>query len=185
MNQALSKQDIEDLLSQLSEKLGQRGLKAEICLVGGAVMVLAFGSRESTHDLDGVFAPKAEVLTCVAEVGAERKLPEDWLNKGVEGFLATNSEFISDGMRQYSNLSIKRASTEYMFAMKAMSARISGFGEDKSNDSNDLEFLMKLLQLKTLDDCIKIVEKYYPSRVQPKTEYFIEETLQNVWGSKQ
>ena len=53
----LSREMILTALARLSELLRARGVTGEFCLLGGAVMVLAFKVRASTKDVDGIFAP--------------------------------------------------------------------------------------------------------------------------------
>ncbi len=76
------------------ERLGQlataRGIKIELALVGGALMVLRYEARASTRDVDAVILapPEASTVRALAQtVAAERGWPEDWLNDGAKGFL--------------------------------------------------------------------------------------------------
>lgn len=76
------------------ERLGQlaveSGIKIELILVGGALMVLRFRARESTHDVDvAILAPAdaQRVRELARRVAAEQGWPEDWLNDGAKGYL--------------------------------------------------------------------------------------------------
>lgn len=60
---------IRELLTELGRRLDERGLSAQLFVVGGAAMALAFNSRRVTRDLDGVFEPKAEVYEDAAGPG--------------------------------------------------------------------------------------------------------------------
>lgn len=80
-------EQIRALLSELSERLEAKGKSAEIFLVGGAAMALAYDQRRSTQDLDGAFAPTAVVRAAAAEVALEHGLNLDWLNDAAKGFL--------------------------------------------------------------------------------------------------
>ena len=57
MTRALDRETILRALGRLSELLGARGVKGEICLLGGTVMVLAFNARASTKDCRGPRRP--------------------------------------------------------------------------------------------------------------------------------
>lgn len=57
----LEHEQIIRALARLAEHLRERGVEGEICLLGGTVMVLAFGARTSTKDVDAVFEPAAIV----------------------------------------------------------------------------------------------------------------------------
>ena len=59
------------------------------------------------------------------------------------------------------------ADSEYMLAMKALSARIDG------TDSKDIEFLIKELKIQSAEDVFIIIDKYYPRRIiKPATQFF-------------
>jgi hypothetical protein len=61
-NDKLSKEQILAALARLNDLLHEKGVMGEICIFGGAAMVLAFDARESTRDVDGIFVPKTEVM---------------------------------------------------------------------------------------------------------------------------
>ena len=58
----LTGDDIRELLGELLDRLARRGVQVEAYLVGGAAMALHLGREELTPDIDGIFAPKDEVL---------------------------------------------------------------------------------------------------------------------------
>lgn len=62
-------------------------MRAEIFLVGGATIAVAFDPRRSTRDLDAVFAPTDDVRRAVRAVAEDNGLTDDWLNDAVKGFL--------------------------------------------------------------------------------------------------
>jgi len=76
----LSREQIIEALERLDRALGARGTRAELYLVGGAVMCLALDARASTKDVDGWFTEPQAVREAAREVAKEMDLPEDWLN---------------------------------------------------------------------------------------------------------
>lgn len=84
----LSASDIRRAFDALSTQLRDTGERGEIIVVGGAALVLLFGAREATKDVDAYFlSPKAsQMRTAIANVGNELDLPEDWMNDAAKGF---------------------------------------------------------------------------------------------------
>lgn len=167
----LSLERILDALGKRS-RLGERGLRGEVCIFGGAAMVLAFQARQSTRDIDAVFAPASEVREIARRIGQERGYSDGWFNDGVKAFLSEKHEVSAAGLPQFEFLPVTRPVPEYLFAMKCMSARVAiGGGQDEA----DARLLAKHLGLKRPEDAMRIVESYYPThRVPPRTQYFIE-----------
>jgi hypothetical protein len=60
----VDRDEIRDLLEELSERLAAREMRAELFLVGGAAMALAYATRRSTADLDVVRAKGGAVSNC-------------------------------------------------------------------------------------------------------------------------
>ena len=78
-NSGLTAAQITDALQELSDELGKAGAKGEICLFGGAVMVLAFNARLSTKDVDAVFHPTKLIRELCDRVGQRRGFADGWL----------------------------------------------------------------------------------------------------------
>jgi hypothetical protein len=86
MSTGLGREDIRALLDDLSSELAARGVRAELFLVGGAALAVAYDAMRATRDLDAVF--HADVVRQAATAVAEhRGLAGDWLNDAVKGFL--------------------------------------------------------------------------------------------------
>jgi len=115
----ICKQEILDALKRLGQLAGTQGEEVELVLIGGALMVVLFGERDSTRDVDVVIlAPKeASKLRIISKkVGQEHGWPEDWLNDAAKGYLIGQSEgpivFSSE------NIKVRRPSFAQLFAMK-------------------------------------------------------------------
>ena len=104
----LSKSVILLALARLDQKLAAQGIIGELCIFGGAAMILAFDARESTRDVDGIFVPKQKFAELANETGAELDLPEGWLNDGVKGFLSPYGELTGEEMPQFDHLRVLR-----------------------------------------------------------------------------
>ncbi len=168
----MNSKQLETAFGRLNELLRAKGIRGEICVVGGAAMVLAFNAREATKDVDAIFSPSQEIRDAARKVAAELKLPPDWLNDGVKAFLPGNPPS-QQTVLDLDSLQVWVPPAEYLLAMKATSARFD------SHDADDVRTLCKHLKIKTASRALKIVSKYYPhERIPPKTAFFLEELLE-------
>src|SRR5437763_344285 len=83
----LTPEKIRELLNELGDELASAGKVGELFIVGGAALALAYGGRESTHDIDALFEPKLEMYDAAATIARRHGLPVDWLNDAMKGFL--------------------------------------------------------------------------------------------------
>ena len=79
-------------LTRLGELAQERGTKLEVCLYGGAVMMLAYDARDITKDVDAVIQPSELGFELARQVGGELGLPEAWINDEVKVFLAPSGQ---------------------------------------------------------------------------------------------
>jgi predicted nucleotidyltransferase len=114
----LSAEDIQRAFGALSEELERQNQHAEMVVAGGAALVLLFGARTSTKDVDAVFlTPEASVVRKAVAVVAERlELPDDWLNDGAKGYFVTVS--MGEALYTSRSLSVRAASLDQLLAMK-------------------------------------------------------------------
>ena len=165
-------QEIIDYLRLVNEELERRQCKGEICLYGGAVMCLVFQSRPSTKDVDAIFEPSSLIRKIAKKVAVEKKLPDDWLNDGVKGFVVEHPRQI---FLELSHLTVFTPEPEYLLAMKCLAARID------STDNGDIRYLIKMLGFDSPERVFSILQKYYPkNQIRPATQYFIEELFESV-----
>lgn len=86
----LSKAQILEALAALAQELERRGSSAQLLVVGGAAVVLLYGARDSTKDVDAISLRPSEqalVRSAAEAVAPALGLPEDWLNDGAKGYL--------------------------------------------------------------------------------------------------
>ncbi len=168
----LSKADILRLFDELNAELAKGRVRAELHLVGGAVMCLALGARESTRDVDALFQPVAAVRIAAARVAAREGLAENWLNDAVKGFLSPRATF--DPFLELSHLSVFVAQPTYLLAMKCVAMRIG----EEFHDLDDVRYLLRYLNITRAADALAIVEQYFdPADVPLKSRLALEEIL--------
>jgi len=168
----LTRADIRRLLDLLNEELRQSKTHGELYLVGGAVMCLAYDARPSTLDVDAYFRPVAEVRRAAARAAARRGLPADWLNDAVKGYLSPEGDFAP--FLELDHLRVMVAEPQYLLAMKCLAMRIGA----EFHDEDDVRYLLRHLDVRSYDQAVGILEKYYPlERFPQKTLYALEELL--------
>ncbi len=178
-NDKLSKEQILAALARLNDLLHEKGVMGEICIFGGAAMVLAFDARESTRDVDGIFVPKTEVMESAGKVAEEFGFEPNWLNDGVKGFVSNDSEYTADGMPVFSNLRIMRPTTEYLLAMKCLASRAADASTD--GDRADIITLLKLTGITDAAKACDLVVRYYKeSLLPPRVRFYIEELVSEL-----
>lgn len=175
----ITETEIREALAALDRELGRRGVRGEICLFGGAVMVLAFHARQSTRDVDAIFAPVGIMRELAGVVGRDRGWDEGWLNDGVKGWLSSRQD-IADAGLNLPHLTVLMPVPEYLLAMKCMAARV----ESESRDFEDVKCLVRHLGLRDTAAVLAIVEAYYPrGLIAVKTQYFVEAAFEEMAGA--
>jgi hypothetical protein len=164
----LTRDRIIELLGDLGREMESRGQRAELFVVGGAAMSLAFDARRATRDIDAVFVPKNVVYEAARTVAGRRGLEPDWLNDAVKGFLLgedpdRRTVFESRGC------SVTVPSPEYLLAMKVYAARVD-------RDADDIRTLAELSGLRSAGEVLDLAERYLSGIPIPaKVQFLIEE----------
>jgi hypothetical protein len=167
----MDRDEIIAALTALAGELNQRGISAEMYVVGGAAIALAFDERRSTRDIDAVFEPKEVVYEAAASVGEQRGLPPGWLNDAVKGFLAGDDPAAAPVL-DLPGLRCLTASPETLLALKVLAHRV---GEDEA----DLRLLAGKLGLESADEVLAIAERTYGDRLDPAARFFVEQIFES------
>ena len=124
-----TKENIDAYLKEVAKEYRKeigKNMSAELILVGGAAVLVNYGFRDMTTDIDAVIQAASAMKDIINRVGGRFDLPNGWLN---EDFTKTASyspklnEF-SQYYRTYSNvLTIRTVAAEYLIAMKLRSGR--------------------------------------------------------------
>jgi hypothetical protein len=165
----MTKEQIRTTFQLLNDELRLMDVKGEVCLYGGAVMCLVYDARPNTKDVDAIFRPAQQMREAAKRVAEARQLREDWLNDAVKGYVVQHSQKI---LFNLSHLKIYIPEPDYLLAMKTLAARVD------ATDKQDIQFLIKLMGIRTAEEIFSILEKYYPhQQIRPAVKFFIEELL--------
>lgn len=116
---------LKEVAKEYRKQVG-KGMPAELILVGGASVLINYGFRNMTTDIDALIYASSGMKDVVNRVGDRFGLPSGWLNadfKNTASYTPKLNEF-SVYYKTYSNiLSIRTVSAEYLIAMKLQSGR--------------------------------------------------------------
>jgi hypothetical protein len=154
----LDRKTIVDALTRLDQTLGADGTRAEIFLVGGAVMCVVHHARPATRDVDAWFSEPRDVRAAAQLVAKEMGLPEDWLNDAAKAFVPANAGY--ETWQQLPNSTVSAAAPETLLAMKCAAARTG-------QDTSDIRFLAYKLGLRSSKQVLEVVRRYFPEEQLP------------------
>jgi hypothetical protein len=115
----LDRAALEDAFRRLGDRLARRGVVADLYVIGGAAMALAYDSRRATRDVDALFEPHGIVHEEALAVAAELGLPRWWLNEQASSYIAPGGDPAASRVFDHPGLRVFAASPEHLLAMKA------------------------------------------------------------------
>jgi hypothetical protein len=168
----LRRKRILELFGLLNDELCAAGTRGDVFVVGGAAMVLAYKARPATRDVDAVWQPSAAVREAAKRVASRfDDVEPEWLNDGVKGFLPGRDQGEAQVVYEGDCLTVSAASAEYLLATKILASRVD-------RDEDDILRLYGLCGLRTSEEGLRLVERYYPGRpVEAKVRFFLEELI--------
>lgn len=124
-----TKDNLDGYLKELSKefrKMNGSKIPAEIILIGGASVLINYGFREMTYDMDAIIQALSSMKDAVNHVGDRMGLPNGWLNTDFMKTTSYTPKLIqySKYYKTFSNvLKIRTVSAEYLVVMKLMAGR--------------------------------------------------------------
>ena len=123
------KAHIDDCLKAVAKqyrKLNKKGMPAEITLVGGASILINYGFRDSTYDVDALIQASSSMKDAISFVTDTMELPNGWLNddfRNTDSYTPRLTSF-SRFYRTFSNVvTVRTIAGEYLIAMKLKAFR--------------------------------------------------------------
>jgi predicted nucleotidyltransferase len=165
----LDRAAIQDAFRLLGDRLLRRGVVADIYVIGGAAMALAYDARRATRDIDAVFQPHGVVLEEARAVAEELGLPPWWLNEQASAYVAPGGDPAAPRVFDHPGLRVSAASPEHLLAMKVLAAR--------RRDIEDISYLVKHLGLSSTAEVLEVCAAVFPEEPIPDRAKMVIEDL--------
>ena len=155
MRGSLSRDELLEVLDELSERLERKKVRASIYIVGGAAMSLAFDRTRTTHDIDGrIDEGHGALIEAVHEIAHRRGLPTSWLNDQATPKMPMARDERARTVYASEYLTVTGASGEHILGMKLESGR--------AFDQQDVVTLVKHLKIETVEEGTGIHGRLFP-----------------------
>ena len=125
----ITKENLDTYLKELAKqfrKLNGKAMPAEITLIGGASILINYGFRDSTYDVDALIHASSAMKDAINYVTDTLGLPNGWLNEDFKNTKSYTPRLVnySKYYRTLSNvLTVRTITGEYLVAMKLMAYR--------------------------------------------------------------
>lgn len=175
---SLSAGEVLALFAELSDRLENRGVQAQLFVVGGAAMALVYNHGRVTRDVDALFVPTPEVRQIAEEISSAHGLEPDWLNDAVKGFLpGDDAQPVT--VFESTSLLVQVPSAEYLLAMKLVASR-------DERDLDDAATLFDRLGYSSAQQCIDLLTSMYPgSQLLPRHRYIADEVADRATSRRE
>lgn len=167
------RRELAERFELLSDELAEVDVEAELCLVGGAVVVIAFNAKPDTRRIRALFKPTDLVRAAAERVANVMGLPHDWLNDSVRRLLGSGDT--SDPSLDVANLKLFGARPDYVLAVKCASLAF----DTASGAEDDIRYLLRFLDIRGLADAMTLIGRYFSERQLPRD---IEQRLATILG---
>ncbi len=129
MQIVFTKENIDTYLKEIAKEyrkqIGKK-MPAELILIGGASVLINYGFRDMTTDIDAVIHAASAMKDVISKVGEKYELPAGWLNEDFTSTASYSQKLVqySTYYKTFSNvLTVRTIAAEYLIAMKLRSGR--------------------------------------------------------------
>ena len=148
--------EILGALKDLAERLEAADVTADIRIMGGAALALAYFDRGATHDIDGALHPVGPIKDEAAALATSRGWQADWINDKVLGFISHHDEERDwSVVLTHGRVTVSVASPQLLLAMKLLAGR-------GARDGYDIDALLGVCGVSNTEEVEAIFDRYYP-----------------------
>ena len=134
-NLSFSKENLNNYLKELAKEYHRiNKMPMEVILVGGASVIVRYGFRDTTTDIDAIYRADNSLKEAANRVGDKFGLPNNWFNKDVMKTDSYSKSLIECSIyyKKFYNVEFRVVSAEYLIAMKMRA------GREYKNDLSDI-----------------------------------------------
>jgi hypothetical protein len=165
----LDRAGIERAFSALGARLARRGVVADVYVIDGAAIALAYNARRATRDIDAAFRPPDIVVEEATAVARELGLPCWWRNDQASVYAAADRDPDAPRVFDHPGLRVSAASGRHLRAMKVLAAR--------RRDADDIATLVRHLDVTSIDAVLAVCRDVIPDEPVPDRARLILEDL--------
>lgn len=155
MSGPLDRERIIELFDELSDELRFTRTRAQIYIVGGAAMSLAFARDRTTRDVDArIDTGHSRLTEAVQKIGRKYGLGDTWLNDQATTAIPRARDTRARTLYDSPYLTVTGASARHMLAMKLLAAR--------NVDRHDIATLVDHLELRRPEEATRIYQELFP-----------------------
>jgi len=165
---------IRELLAQLGTALSDRGVAAELFIVGGSAMALAYNRARTTADIDAIFDRRDIVLAAAKDIAERENLSDHWLSDAVRQLMPAVPDSEPRELGSFGSLRVSICSPEYLLAMKAMVNRKS------LSDLDDAARLCLYLGITSENEVETVVRRFFGDGALGAQELWIEDIIERA-----
>ena len=116
---------LKEIAKEYRKQIG-KNMPAALILIGGASVLINYGFRDMTTDIDALIQAASVMKDVINRVGDRYELPAGWLNDDFKNTVSYSPALVqhSEYYRTFSNvMTVRTVSSEYLIAMKLRSGR--------------------------------------------------------------
>lgn len=167
---ALDRDAVIELFTELGNRLSAQGLTATIYVFGGAAMLLHGLRTFATEDIDVSFRRNLAVKEIAKQMTADFGLGEHWISESGTGFIPSPDSDVTAPEQHFGPLTVRVASVELLLAQKLTAWR--------AKDLGDIDALLKANAITHAQDAVAVVARYYGEDSVPAVD--LEQIAQDV-----
>ena len=139
----ITRENLDEYLKALAKefrRLNGTKIPAEIILIGGASILINYGFRELTYDVDAVIIASGAMKDAINNVGDRFGLPHGWLNADFKRTESYSDKLFTVSLyyKTFSNImQVRTVTAEHLIAMKLIS------GRQYKNDISDVYGILR------------------------------------------